>query len=333
MRIRTLDLFAGCGGSSYGARMAGASIVGAVDAWGLATETYRANFPGSKVIAKRLEDISPKSLRKEIGPIDLLLASPECTNHTCAKGSARRSETSRKTAFQVLRFAREFKPRWLVIENVTQMRQWRRYRRFLAELEECGYKLTEQVLDAKDFGVPQTRRRLFILGDREAEPKMVVPRKPRRPPTIQRVLDGNGKWKFRPLLSESRANNTIVRYLTGLERVGPSKPFLLVYYGSDGGGGWQRLDRPLRTVTTVDRFGLVDPDPDGPRIRMLQVPELQRAMGFGRDFKLNGGSRRDRIKLLGNAVCPPVLAAVVRSLASYGSLRRPAKRRVNGRVR
>ena len=57
--------------------------------------------------------------------------------------------------------------------------------------------------------------------------------------------------------------------------------FLLVYYGSDGSGGWQRLDRPLRTITTVDRFALVEHGEGGPTIRMLQVPELKRPWGSG----------------------------------------------------
>src|SRR4029453_1168905 len=155
MRIRTLDLFSGCGGSSVGARQAGARIVAAIDAWGQATSVYRQNFPGTRVITNQLEKIKIRSLHKSIGNIDLLLASPECTNHTCAKGNGKRAEASRETALQVLRFARQFNPRWIVIENVTQMRQWRRYKSFLSDLSDMGYKVREQVLDAKDFGVPQ----------------------------------------------------------------------------------------------------------------------------------------------------------------------------------
>jgi DNA (cytosine-5)-methyltransferase 1 len=115
-----------------------------------------------------------------------------------------------------------------------------------------------------------------------------------------------------------------------LERMGEGKSFLLVYYGTDAGGGWQRLDRPLRTVTTVDRFALVKPNGGLPKMRMLQVPELKRAMGFGPGYRLNGGTRRDRIKLLGNAVCPPVMEAVVRAITA----KRPrAERHENSRVR
>ena len=81
-------------------------------------------------------------------------------------------------------------------------------------------------------------------------------------------------------------------------------------------GGWQPLDRPLRTITTLDRFGLVEHDGDMWTLRMLQVPELRRAMGLADDFKLPLGTRRDRIRLLGNGVCPPVMEAVVRSLVA-----------------
>ena len=99
--------------------------------------------------------------------------------------------------------------------------------------------------------------------------------------------------------------------------LGETKPFLLVYYGSDGSGGWQRLNRPLRTITTVDRFALVKPDPKhGHVMRMLQVPELQAAMGMPLKMKLESGTRRDRIKMIGNAVCPPVMKHVIKRLTS-----------------
>lgn len=96
--MRAIDLFCGGGLSSVGARDAGAELVGAIDLCPIATETYKANFQTATVINKRLEDVRPARLRDRVGDIDLLLASPECTNHTCAKGSAPRSEASRETA-------------------------------------------------------------------------------------------------------------------------------------------------------------------------------------------------------------------------------------------
>jgi DNA (cytosine-5)-methyltransferase 1 len=76
------------------------------------------------------------------------------------------------------------------------------------------------------------------------------------------------------------------------------------------------LDRPLRTLTTLDRFGLVEWERGEPTLRMLQVTELKRAMGFGTSYRMMQGSRRDRIKLLGNGVCPPVMQHIVVNLTN-----------------
>jgi DNA (cytosine-5)-methyltransferase 1 len=113
-------------------------------------------------------------------------------------------------------------------------------------------------------------------------------------------------------LNSSRS--TFERAERAMSALGKRVPFLIVYYGSDGAGGWQRLDRALRTLTTLDRFGLVTWDGCEPMLRMLQVDELRRAMSFPATHQFNHGSRRDRIKMLGNGVAPPVMKAVVETL-------------------
>jgi DNA (cytosine-5)-methyltransferase 1 len=311
--IPTLDLFCGGGGSSWGAAKAGARLVGAVDAWEIATQTYAANFPDSKVRNVMLGRSSGRKLLNGIKEVELLLASPECTNHTCARGSRDLDESSRETAFYVLNYVRAFKPRWLVIENVIQMRNWSRYDELLETLRK-DYKVSPQVLDAADFGVPQTRRRLFLLCDREVEPPDLTKHRGARTLTVRDILDPPGTWRVGPLRREGRAVDTLARAERAISELGPGVPFLIVYYGTDGGGGWQSLDRPLRTLTTLDRFGLVEWAGGEPTLRMLQVPELQRAMGFDTAYKLEIGTRRDRIKLLGNGVCPPVMQRIVESL-------------------
>jgi len=310
---KVLDLFSGGGGSSYGARAAGAVIGGGVDAWDIASQTYASNFPGSKALNLRL---SGDAVRREVhalGKIDLLLASPECTNHTCARGARPRCEESKMTAWQVLHHARALEPRWIVVENVVQMRSWKRFREFEGELLKMDYNLWLQVLDAADFGVPQSRRRMFMVCSREDKPfQLDVPDVRRR--TAREILDRPGTWRVTPLYKRGRAEATLERAERAMEVIGKRERFLLVYYGSDCAGGWQELDRPLRTLTTLDRFALVEPAPGGHTMRMLQVPELRRAMGFGDDFKLDIGTRRDRVKVLGNGVCPPVMEHIVATL-------------------
>jgi len=312
--IRGLDIFCGVGGSSAGARGAGVSIVGGIDQCCLATAAYAANFPGAKVLTERLEHISGAEARRQFGKVDILLASPECTNHTCAKGSAPRSEASRATALQVVRLARALKPRWIVLENVIHMRPWSKYRALKAALVDLGYHVAEQVLDSSHFGVPQARRRLFLVADRDREPNLVGWRKKGRRPTVASILDRSTRWKMSPLLGNGRARDTLARARRARKALGNNSPFLLVYYGSDGSGGWQPVTRPLRTITTVDRFALVRPTADGHEMRMLQVPELKRAMGFTTEHQMDVGTRRDQVRLLGNAVCPPVMHAVVEAL-------------------
>src|SRR5262249_6466600 len=137
------------------------------------------------------------------------------------------------------------------------------------------------------------------------------PRNRGRPRSARHVLDPDGCWTSSLLRSEKRAQPTIERAERAIASLGARKPFLIVYYGSDGAGGWQPLNRPLRTVTTLDRFGLVTWQNDTPMLRMLQVPELKRAMGFGEDYVLDAvRQRRDQIKILGNGVPPPVMQAI-----------------------
>lgn len=314
--VRTLDLFCGGGCSGWGAKAAGAKIVASVDAWKPAADTYKANFPRALVVNKRMErdgvrDLLPAS----IGAIDLLISSPECTNHSIAKGAKPRDEESRSSGWYVVEAMRELNPRWFVLENVSALRNWTGYNELVGSMAELGYNMNSGVLDAADFGVPQSRRRLFIVGDRERQPQL--PQKSGLPHVPARsILDPAGTWKSKPLYSPNRSPNTLARAEAGIEKLGKGVDFLVVYYGSDKAGGWQTLDRPLRTLTTLDRFGLVEWIDDVPMLRMLQIPELKRAMGLPPEFSFAGVSRRDQVKILGNGVCGPVMEAVVRTLTA-----------------
>lgn len=309
--IRAIDLFCGAGGSSWGAKQAGAEIVAAFDMWALAGKNHHENFPEAKFYEGKLETINPDKLAEELGKIDLILASPECTNHSPAKGKAERCEISKNTAFEVLRFAKALKPRWIVIENVINMMKWGRYKEFYDALEAEGYKITPQKLNAADFGVPQSRRRLFLLCDRQRTPSPVTKPKGKRVAASSFVkMDSTYKWS--PVDNGRRAEATLERAKRGRQHL-KRNPFLMVYYGSDGSGGWQRLNKPLRTVTTVDRFAVVRREGGKDVMRMLQPEELTVAMGM-QGMKFLHGSRREKIHMLGNAVCPPIMTEVVQQL-------------------
>jgi DNA (cytosine-5)-methyltransferase 1 len=320
MVLRVLDLFCGGGGSSWGARAAGAHIVCGIDADPIACDAYAKNFPAARALHLKMTRNTTPSTIDGLGPINLLLASPECTNHTMARGNRRINHHSRATARFVLNFAAGLLPRWVVIENVIQMKAWNGYNGLIKELEELDYKVLPITLDARDFGVPQQRRRLFILCDRERPPIRPVPVSLSALRTVADILDPPGTWRSTPLRRQGRAKPTLERAERAIAALGEGVPFLIVYYGSDASGGWQKLGRPLRTITTIDRFGLVTWTEGEPYLRMLQVPELMRAMGFSEQYRLDDiGRRRDRIRLLGNGVSPPVMEAIVRTLTAAPS--------------
>jgi DNA (cytosine-5)-methyltransferase 1 len=323
MSIHTLDLFCGAGGSSQGAVQAGARLVGAIDAWDLATATIKSNHPGATVFTQQLGSRSrPDRSLVERG-VQLLLASPECTNHSVAKGNAPRSEESRRSANYVLNFTEELQPRWVVLENVVQMRDWHGYDPLIGKLEKMGYGVTPQVLDSADFGVPQTRRRLFLLCRYGAAPSPVPIPSGAGKVSARSFIDLGTRWPSRILYLPGRAKATLARAERAIAELKSNKPFLIVYYGSDGSGGWQSIDRPIRTLTTLDRFGLVTWRKGTPFLRMLQVEELRSAMGFPPTYKFEHGTRRDHVKMLGNGVCPPVMEAVVRHITAPPDRRNP----------
>lgn len=314
--ITFADLFCGGGFGARGAVTAGAQPILAVDAWDIAAETYKSNFPTAEVHCSPIEKIDPKELAKKYRP-DVLLTSPECTSHSIARGAKPGSEQSKETAIGIIPWIDAMAPRWLIVENVNRMKKWGRHNELVGSIESHGYKVNDLVLNAADFGVPQSRKRMFLVCDREGseiskEDLLSVQKKSIQ--TARSIIDWSGVYKSRPLYTEKRAQATIDRAERAIRELGPGNDFIVVYYGSDYAGGWQSLDVPLRTVTTLDRFGLVTWESGIPHLRMLQPPELLKAMGAGSRHLLPHGSRRDKIKLCGNGVCSPVMEIIFRKI-------------------
>jgi DNA (cytosine-5)-methyltransferase 1 len=314
-KLKAIDLFCGVGGSSSGAARAGIDIVAGFDYWDKALQVFSNNFPNAKTYNDDIRKISPKVIRREIGNIDLILASPECTNHSLAKGSRIIDEDSRMTAFEVIKFAEEFKPQWIIIENVIQMKSWNKFEELLEVFYGMGYSIQQLKLNSKDFLVPQSRVRLFMIFSRTDNTNIHLPNSTTYQPASS-IINFDTIYNKSLLRKPSRAFATIQRAERAINIIGNESPFLLVYYGTDGSGGWQRIERPLRTITTLDRFALVEPSRSGHTMRMLQPEELKLAMGFQKRYRINipGITRRDQIKLIGNGVCPPVMQYLVNSI-------------------
>ncbi len=281
----------------------------AVDSWKLATDTYQENFPSADVVCASIESLDPSLLASQYKP-DVLLTSPECTSHSIARGSKLGCERSRETTINVLPWIDAMGSRWVVVENVRRIKQWHRHEEFIREFENRGYAVSELFLNAADFGVAQSRKRMFLIGDRKGTKvsnDYFMGRQRRKTRTARSIIDWSGRYKSRPLHSPRRAKATIERVERGISVLGKGVDFIIVYYGSDYAGGWQPLNSPLRTITTLDRFGLITWDSGEPMLRMLQPRELIKAMGAPATHRIIQGTRRDKIRLCGNGICPPVM--------------------------
>lgn len=295
-----VDLFAGLGGFTAGATAAGARVVWAANHWPVAVEWHAINHPGTTHLCQDLHQADWTQVPEH----DLLLASPACQGHTPARGKDRpHHDATRATAWAVVSCAEIHRPAAVVVENVPAFLNWALYPAWSYAMESLGYRLAPHIIDCADLGVPQHRERVFIVGTRSSAPVMLsLPKRDHVP--VRSLIDfAAGKWSQvgRP----GRSLKTLSR-VTRARADGFGDRFVMPYYGAGSGLTGRCLDRPLGTVTTRDRWAVVD----GDRMRMLSVPEYRAAMGFSDDYRLPE-NRAKAIHLLGNAVPPLAAQAVV----------------------
>jgi len=295
-----VDLFAGAGGFSTGAVMAGCKVLFAANHWKVALDTHIYNHPETQHLLQDLCQADFTQFPKH----DVLLASPACQGHSKARGRERpHHDSCRSTAWAVIACAEVHRPRYVIVENVPEFIQWKLYPAWRQALESLGYAISENELNSAEFGVPQSRRRMFILAVRARHALKL--KAPGLPKILARdIIDWeSGSWS--PVMIGRRSLNILDRINIARQQFGSR--FLIAYYGNEHGG--RSLDQPLGTVTTRDRFAVVD----GDRMRMLSVDECRTAMGFPASYWLPP-EHRVAMHLLGNAVCPPVAAGILSQL-------------------
>lgn len=300
--MRTIDLFAGAGGFSTGARMAGARVLWAANHWPAAVRWHAANHADT---VHACQDLQQADFR-DAPAHDLLLASPACQGHSPARGKERpHHDALRSTAWAVVTCAEVHRPYAAVVENVPEFTRWALYPAWCAAWHALGYALQPMVLDAADHGVPQHRRRLFVVATRTRHPLalQLVHREHR---AAADVIDFNaGAWSAIDKLG--RSARTLARVESGRKALGDR--FLAPYYGSGSGETGRSLARPIGTITTRARWAVID----GDRMRMVSVAEGREFMGFPADYLLPA-SNAEAWTLLGNAVAPMVACDVIEAL-------------------
>ena len=192
-----VSLFAGCGGSSLGYKQAGFDIRLAVEWDSKAADVYRRNFPETSIFGGDIADLTADEALEitglQPGELDVLDGSPPCQGFSTA--GQRKFEDSRNRLFeQYIRCIHIFRPRMLVMENVSGLRKGKMklmFAEMTIALKEAGYKVSCRELNAWWYGVPQDRRRLIWIGvrdDLDMEPGHPTPTV-KRPVSVRDALE------------------------------------------------------------------------------------------------------------------------------------------------
>lgn len=298
--MKAIDLFAGLGGFSAGAQLAGHHVVWAANHWRAAVDVHSANHPATEHACQDLHQAD----WTRVPAHDLLLASPACQGHSRARGKDRpHHDVTRSTAWAVVSALEFHRPPFALVENVPEFAKWALFPAWCSALQALGYSVAPHIVDAADHGVPQHRVRLFAVLAQSKHPLHLQPPKREHSPIGGAVDFGAGNWSAidRP----GRSVATLARIHSG--RAAHGARFLTAYYGNERGG--RSLSRPVGTITTRDRWAVID----GDRMRMLSVSECRSAMGFADSYQLPA-RQKDAMHMLGNAVCPPVAADLITEL-------------------
>ena len=159
---KAVSLFAGCGSADLGLIEAGFEVVFANDVWKVACELYTDNIEGPGIIQGDISTI------KSFPKADLLIGCYPCQGYSQA-GVRDPSSKINYLYREFDRALRQIRPKAFIVENVNGMAFGRNKRLLMNQLVRfrlAGYQVSWKVLDAKDYGLPQTRRRIFIVGTR-----------------------------------------------------------------------------------------------------------------------------------------------------------------------
>jgi DNA (cytosine-5)-methyltransferase 1 len=170
--MKALSIFSGCGGMDIGIEKAGFKVVGAIEKDKYASESlrdwYLSQGRSNVVVHEDIRDVDPSSFKD----IDLLFGGPPCQAFSLAgKRNALRDERG-QLLFEVTRFASSIRPRAVIIEQVKGLlsaadedgQKGGVFKQLIDKLSGLGYVVKWQVLNSADYGVPQKRQRLFIVG-------------------------------------------------------------------------------------------------------------------------------------------------------------------------
>jgi len=311
MNVRAISLFSGCGGSDLALQRRRYRILWANDISQVACQTYKDNISAPRIQAGDIRNF------REFPAADLQIGCYPCQGYS--QGGSREWDSSVNFLYrQFDRVLRVVRPKAFVVENVNGMAYGEN--RILLENQLCryrtaGYRVKWGVLNARDFGVPQHRRRVFLVGVRsDLNFEYEFPK-----PT-----HGTG---LRPFVTQGEAIRNLPRWPEGEFNAEPFHWYYLsrkrrMPWGKQSPcivGHWRHvplhpLSPPLRRIST-DKWEFTREA----RARRLSYRECALLQGFPRSFSWRRGTIRERFQMIGNAVPPPLFSAVIKGLGELWS--------------
>ncbi len=303
--VRTISLFSGCGGTDHALQKAGYDIVWANDIWKVAGELYDVNIADSQMHVGDIADF------EHFPSADLLVGCYPCQSYSQA-GSRNWNSKTNYLYRQYDRVLRKVRPKVFIVENVNGMAFGPNYELLLNQVYRyrlAGYRVKWKVLNAKDFGVAQNRRRIFLVGvrsDLDFEYEFPSPThgpEAGTPHVSQRqAIGGMPEWP------EGEFNDEPFHwyYLSRKRRNDWDEPSACIV------GNWRHvplhpMSPPLKRIHTdcweFEYRG---------NARRLSFRECAALQGFAPSFNWEIGKIRDRFQAIGNAVPPPLFSAVLK---------------------
>ncbi len=298
--MRVVSLFSGAGGLDLGFIRGGHHIVWANDVDPDAVKTYKANI-GKHITYGDILKI-PTS---KIPDCDMVIGGFPCQGFSVANSGRRVDDHRNALYLQLLRVIRAKKPAFFLAENVKGLLSLSRgevFRKILSDFKTIGYSVDYKLLNAANFGVPQRRERLFIVGVRRNLNHRFRFPEPTHADSVKSNGSGLRRWvsvgKALAQIPEPRANDTLLNHTfskyklrfngyLGHRRIDPARPAPTVTARGDNRGGVVVLHHPNNK-------------------RRMSVRELAAVQSFPLDFKFVA-TQSTSYRLIGNAV-PPLLA-------------------------
>lgn len=305
--MRVVSLFSGAGGLDLGFAMAGHEVVWANDNYADAVATYRKNL-GEHIVNADITDVASS----DIPDCDIVIGGFPCQGFSVAN-TKRHAEDSRNALYrQLLRVVSDKQPKFFLAENVKGLLSLAKgeiIKNIVSDFTLAGYKVKHKVLNAADYGVPQTRQRVIIVGVRnDIDYDYEYP----APSHDKTAAQGRERWvgcaaALAPLPDPDTPNDL------------PNHTYSKYKLGINGYIGHRLLDpdKPAPTVTARgdDKGGVVIlPHPNGKR--RMSGRELATIQSFPTDFEFVGNNS-SVYRQIGNAVPPLLGRAVAMQFNSY----------------